>query len=262
MNDIYTSAVINARLGSMLTSERIRRMVAMPTASEAAKILMECGWEIIENDDDMINAERARIVADFTEFCTDEKLRYATLARFDYHNAGVLYNNGTGLYPFSSIKSIKDYALLPEQMARGLRFLDTLNNPTPAQVEAVLQKCMYSDIKLNDYFRAEIDITNLRLAAKKVDEFIEDGTLDETVLKTLHHYDTEYNEVAKALTHSLERFENVSGQFLIEKAKQGAEVFYWFIKRLEELRIVKTILVGKKFGRSREELLIELGGVL
>jgi len=43
MGTIYNNAIISVRMGHMLSSDHIHRMIVAQTASDAAKVLFECG---------------------------------------------------------------------------------------------------------------------------------------------------------------------------------------------------------------------------
>jgi len=197
-----------------------------------------------------------------------------------------------------SIQS-KNYDDFTRHMKEALEILDNLS-PTPLDVEVELVRAMYFDMfrhleKINNryitnYFRSEIDIQNMRTLIKigknTLQSFnkliIGGGHLDEShfnaiISKDYHDIKSslvQYDEVINAIIKSTEEknptiFENVANRFLIAQAKQNSEdsfslnmLFSWLIEKLEELRIVKVILMGKKIGKSKEDLRNQLEGVL
>ena len=326
MSILYSNAIVSVRSGKMLNADRIRRMVATNSGAEAAKILFECGYdenlvnEFNDNDDEIINLERKKTVESFSELCVDENLRYAVLAKFDYHNATALYTANItesdkkgqtpdSVYPFGNIAveilkhaiSKKNYGPLPDLMASALSELDGYAQPSAATIELVLSRALYSDIlpridktgnqKIKEFFTAEIDILNLRTAAKlklfggnREDFIIEGGVISPGTLSTVFTknleliksdlHSNDYGYIAEAYAKSiingdLTLFENIANNFLIRKSAENSDdsfalnmLFHWFIAKLDELRIVKIILMGKKFGKTKEELREQLRGVI
>lgn len=317
MSIIYSNAIVSVRSSKMLTVDRIRRMVAAQTAADAAKILFECGYDEQllttqpERDDLIINAERKRTIEEFNKLCPDKNVKYCVMARFDYHNAMTLYGREANqvdpdaLYSLGNIDldklktaiAKKSYTALPDPMASALSRLDKNSEPSPIQTEVELSRAMYQDIFANakrniaEYYRAEVDMMNLRVAAKSKlfgqkyeNMFVEGGTIAESSVRSLLTKNPndvkvavanpKYSKVLDALVTSMNavnlvEFENVAGETLIEISKNNSDdlfsinmLFYWFIKKMEELRIVKTILMGKKFGKTKEELREDLRGVL
>lgn len=315
MSIIYSNAIISVRSSKMLNVDRIRRMIAAQTATDAAKILFECGYDekILTTQPDRVDLiiarEREKTVREFAELCTDDNLRNCILARFDYHNAIAIYidNNATeSVYPIGNIDvgvlraavQKKNYSPLPDNLAMALVSLDRMNGATATEVEVTLNRVMYTEIfsritkgAIHDYFRAEVDFLNLRTAAKiKIfggdykNLFIDGGLATEeqinnllskkaeTIKSALIH--TNYDRVLDVLLTGIENedltiFENTANAYLILLSEERADslfsvnmLFHWFVKKTEELRIVKKILMEKKFGKSREQLREELKGVL
>jgi len=313
----------------MLNTDRIRRMVAANSASEAAKILFECDYnaELITNfadrDDLIIDSERKRTVETFVDLMTNDVLKYIVLAKFDYHNGAAVYNwhktSGSpdelkeAVYPFGNIElgklrfavTTKNYSALPDVMAQTLSDLDKLElsgqSPDMPKIDLEFNRALYADImprlkKLNNrgieaYFRAELDILNIRTFAKlqltggtPTNEFIHGGRLTESDLAPMFSktsagiknslsmagMDLIANTLAKGLdSGNLTEFENVANAYLVKIGVRDSDnlfktntLFAWYVAKIEELRIVKLILMGKKFGKSKDDLRAELAGLL
>jgi len=313
----------------MLDADRIRRMIHANTIEDTTKILFEMDYDLSEDDiinpsDAIITNELKRFVKEFGELCPSDDLLYVVLGRFYYHNAAAFYNarlrnpddakassTVDSVYPFGNdylepvmLRSAiyrKSYINLPDAMALTLRKLDDIASPSPFMVDLEFNRALYADIftklkpiknrHIKQYFRAEIDLLNLRTYAKlrfagniPSDIYIEGGEISEESLNTIFeknlrnskvafmglNYDAVIAELMIGLENAnLVRFENTSNNFLIELSKEGSDdifslsmLFGWFIAKMEELRIVKTILIGKKFGKSRDELREDLRGII
>ena len=92
---LYLSACLRARERSLVSRERLERMVSAPDDAEAAKILTECGYpELAGTTDTQLErafSERRRAALDEMEkLCPEKALVDAFRLRYDYHNAKVL----------------------------------------------------------------------------------------------------------------------------------------------------------------------------
>ena len=191
----------------------------------------------------------------------------------------------------------RDYAVLPEPMREALLGFNK-DNPSAFGVELGLVRAMYADILpkvrklgnsgIKEYFRVEVDFANMLSFAKmrlygKMEKspFIEGGKATESQVNSIMSKNPgavkagfaslPYSDVTYALAEGLESldlapFERASANYLIGQSKKGSDdsfslnpLFSWWVEKWEELRTVKTILVGKKLGMTREELFAELG---
>ena len=92
---LFLSTRIRALECSLLTRERMERMLDAPTAAEAAKVLQECGYpEMEEVTVDSVNAVlaqvRQRTFDDLYLFAPDPGILDVFKIKYDYHNAKVL----------------------------------------------------------------------------------------------------------------------------------------------------------------------------
>ena len=246
---LYTNAILSVRSSQLLNADRIRRMIAAPNERMASEVLYECGWNI--EGADIIEVERKRTIREFIELCPSEILRDIIVAKSEFVMEGIQeYYDGQ----FVRLGKLKNRAI-------------------------------------TNYFVAEVDLLNLRTFAKlrlvggkPEGMFIGGGQIAERDALTLFERKPEgiktslahlgYGALLETLVEGLNNgdlaeFENASLTYLVELSKQGAEdsfrlnmLFHWFVAKSEELRIVKTILTGKKFGKSRDELREELRGVI
>ena len=290
---LFTNAVLTSRQNKLLNADRIKRMINAQSAQEAAKILFECGYneEIItfqpEKDDLIIGYELEKTVKTFKEFCPDEKLKECVLAKFDYHNAKVLYKSKfvkidlyETLYSFGNVdvellkKSIesKRYLDMPVGLAQVIEKLDKTKNPTLRDIDLQFEKAMYEYIAENikglknasiiKYFKTEIDIINQRTYLKcqlyKTEKDFEAFFIKGGFKKK--------DEMRKDISDIAE-FEEKSNDLLREIGHEGKDdnfglnvMFNWFNLKIEELKVVKMILLGKKLGLSRRQIKDNLKG--
>jgi len=230
-------------------------MIAMNTVEDATDILHECGWDLFAAN--IFEAELTRVISDFKELCPNPILAEIVFAKASFDQEGA-----------ADIKTIQNY--YNQQFAR-------------------LKQLKNKDI--TNYFKAELDLLNLRtfakvraIGSKPSNIFIEGGNVTEGELMSIFERNTakvktaignlEFSELLDKLTEgldsgSLTEFENASQSYLVKLSKEGGEdsfrlnpLFHWYIAKMEELRVVKTILTGKKFGKSKEKIREELQGVL
>jgi len=187
----------------------------------------------------------------------------------------------------------RNYEGLPKFLAEVFAELDRIPAPTPTQVEVAINRALYKDIFaktkrignkiIKEFYVAQLDILNIKNFAKlriqggeEQDIYISGGTigketLQEVLRKDLHFVKTaltatKYESLVEVLLRGIESadlgvFETVAHEYLnkIATREDGnvfsiAMTFAWFVKKLEEIRIVKILLTGKKFGASRDDL--------
>jgi len=279
MSTIYSNAVISARLGTMLDADRIHRMIVATTTEDASKILLECGWDVHDDVDTMLSREFTKTVREFLTLCTDKHLLSAVRAMFLYHNASAIYrdiDSDGALYPVDAtdlsptqIRTAiqkQSFDALPKHLATAFEDL-RINSKSDAETR--IMQAMYADIlsrriprEVKEYFRTQIDILNLRNTAKGLTTFIDGGTPKDMLR-------TKYLDLLDALDGGIDKFENASQAYLINQIMSDdgnlfttKTTFAWFVKKLEELRIARIILTGKKFGATRDELRERLRGLV
>ena len=303
---LYASGAIAVRSSrNLLTKTHIRNMINAGGATDAAKILEEVDYnrEIIntnpENDDLIIADERARTVKTFRELCGDRALLYCVMAKYEYHNLKTLYKARTlnnlkkstaeTLYPFA-VHSF-DMNRLPIPLRSAVRTLESRAKFDTAEIDLGIDMALYQDISANvkniktrsiaDWFRAEIDIVNLRtyfkcraLKLNGEDFFVKGGLLKPSTIKTATGNDENSKEALRGTPYaalqltSIDDFESSAAEYLVQKSTAGknnintlAPLFHWYVLKQEEFKAVKTILMGKRFGFSKEKTRDNLRGV-
>ena len=261
---IYSNSIIAVRVSKqMLNQARIKAMINASTAADAAKVLLECGYTLYENDDAIIADERAKTMQTFIELCPDDALLYCVKAKHDYHNAKVLVKKKSGkidpnetLYPFAiqdlrgSFKNLEDKT--DEQIETALY----------QDIAPYIQKIKSKTIK--DYFRAEIDFLNMRTFAKcRLAKMSPAGLFVEGGTQTPSQIDKAAAEIS-----DLSKFETDCNDFLIKKTEADKNdifssmiLFNWFIMKQQEFKAVKAILMGKRFNFSKDQIRDSLRGL-
>ena len=92
---LFLSTRIRALERSLLSRERMERMLDASSAVDAAKVLQECGYPEIEevtvdSIDKMLAAARERTYDDLYLFAPDRNIIDVFKVKYDYHNAKVL----------------------------------------------------------------------------------------------------------------------------------------------------------------------------
>lgn len=187
---IYANALVSAKMGEMLTSDKLQRLIDCTSSAEALKYLNECGLEG-PSLDELFKKEYDGIYSFLYETAPVPGIRSAFLKRNDYLNAKTLvkckYTRREAepalLFPYGNIACDKlkeyilsdTYAFLPDYMRRALEEIDlafSQGNRTGKTVDCLLTKAMYADIlsevkgygKMADAFSAEVDMCNLSMA--------------------------------------------------------------------------------------------------
>jgi vacuolar-type H+-ATPase subunit C/Vma6 len=300
---LYANAVIAVRGNKhLLTKAMMRTMINASGAAEAAKILVEAGYNDAlitqdpERDDLIIADEREKTFRLFESLCADENILHCIRARYDYHNAKILYSANHGkiditetLYPFA-LKSITGN--IADGLKQAIKKLDAMGNPKAADVFFHIERALFIDTaesikkikvkNIREYFEAEIDFTNIRSFVKsrgtKSDPsefFIEGGKLTARSLQSILSTDTsgikqafsgEYEPIMKSLIVG-NSLEEAMSLYLVTLAEHGKDdifsigpLFFWFVMKNEEFKAVKTILMGKRFNFSKENIRDNLGG--
>lgn len=167
----------------------------------------------------------------------------------------------------------------------------TLEKAMYADIINQLNKIKNKTIK--NYFTAEVDMINITTFAKcrmdkiSVEElnnyFISGGNLTRKELDPIYNSsiknyigvvsNSKYRGLIKALQECFELndigiFESYASNYLVEVAQEEKEnifsvalVFAWFILKLEELKIVKIILLGRQLDYSKRQFRDALKGI-
>ena len=244
---LYSNTIITVKSSLLLSEDKIKRMIAGDNFDEAVLVLLECGYDqnvIVnaENDEDKIIAdEMKKCIALFTKLCPDGALLDAVNTQFDYHNARILYkarfdglNVHDAIYPsetahFHKLEHAinkKQYTFLPQNMRTALKTLDGIDAPTADKIDEVFNKALLAEMQ--------------GIAKKIKSAFVRQYLLtdDPAVLQS-------DNLVPKG-----------------DDSAFGLEKFLkWFILKKRELAIVKTILMGKKLGLTRDKIREMVAGI-
>ncbi len=89
---LFVSTYLRSRERALLTAARMERMIEAPTVQEAAKVLVEIGYnEFDANSMDSLGsalaAEREKVFADLYRFVPDRSVVDVFQVKYDYHNA-------------------------------------------------------------------------------------------------------------------------------------------------------------------------------
>ena len=197
---LFLSAMVKARESKMLTADAYERMLTAPDFEDAAKVLVDYGYEDMSRFtapevEKALNDRRAAVFADVAAREPERGAAEALELKYDYHNAKVILKSratGTdGERMFSQSGSVDpktmmeaydtdDYRFLPEKLgsalaeARGI--LARTNNPQLA--DFCLDRAYFAELRglaeqmrggfLKKYAAVLIDGANLRAAVRTV----------------------------------------------------------------------------------------------
>ena len=192
------SAMLRARENRLLNEEKAQRMLDAASFAEAAKLIVDCGYEDMSSMNsseinDALNAHRSAILYELDGLVPEEGIVDLFRMKYDYHNAKtVIKAEAMGQEPerlMSDAGRVKPAALLEayleehfsilpgelgNAMARAKAVLARTGNPQLA--DTVLDQAYFDELsagakKLNnaflaDYVRVLIDSTNLKIAVR------------------------------------------------------------------------------------------------
>ncbi|MBR5381880.1 MAG: V-type ATPase subunit [Oscillospiraceae bacterium] len=195
---LYLSAYLRARESTLLTNERVNRMLDAKTYEDAAKVLEECGY----GDMTDVNAaelekrfseKRDRTMHDLALTAPDSAIVDVFRVKFDYHNAKVLIKSeasgvkgdhllsGAGRVPPEVLEDayVRDEMKgVPSVLAQAIREAkDTLaRTDDPRLSDFVLDRAYYKEFQelaeesgssfLVEYGKLAVDSANLRTAVR------------------------------------------------------------------------------------------------
>ena len=191
---LFLSTRIRVLERSLLTKERMERMLDASAPADAAKILQECGYpEMEEVSVDSVNAmlsqARARTFDDLSFFAPDHRIVEAFQVKYDYHNAKVLLKSeargvdgaqllvDTGRIPAPQLQECvraSDFRGLPGRLSQAIvTARETLGAAGDPQLcDFVLDRAYFEDMLdlaqqsgsgfLEGYVRLNIDVANLK----------------------------------------------------------------------------------------------------
>ena len=192
------SAMLRAREGKLLNEEKAQRMLEAPSFAEAAKLLVDCGYEDMSsmNSNEIntaLNAHRSAILYELDGLVPEEGIVELFRMKYDYHNAKTVVKaeamgqeperllSDTGrMKPAALLEAYQEehYSVFPGElgtaMAEAKAVLARTGNPQLA--DTVLDQAYFDELsrgaeKLNnaflaDYVRILIDSVNLKIAVR------------------------------------------------------------------------------------------------
>lgn len=197
---LYSSARIRALERTLLTRDRIERMLDSKTASEAAKVLSECGYEDIpsitrESLETMLSKERSRVYSLLRSFVPHREIIDFFRVKYDYHNLKAIVkaeaqdidedrlvvSDGRFAKP-ALINAVRkaDYSGIPAEMGHAIEsakdILSRTGDPQLSDIEfdracfgemlSIAQSL--GSVFLTGYVRLLIDIANIRIIVRSV----------------------------------------------------------------------------------------------
>ena len=188
------SARIRAMETTLLTAERMERLLEARSGEEVSKLLQECGYPELdaarpEAMDAALSQAREALLADLGDSAPDSRYIDIFKLKYDYHNAKTILKAaaiGTdparmlmdmGRVGAAELKAAMDSGeldslpgTLPEAVAEAKSVLDTTRDPQLSDI--TLDRWMYRDMAqvadvtgsafLRGYVAAQIDAANLR----------------------------------------------------------------------------------------------------
>ena len=188
------SARIRAMENTLLTRERMEQVLEVRTGEEAAKILQECGYPVLdpnrpEEMDAALASVREATLADLTDSAPDPRYIDIFKLKYDYHNGKVLLKAAAmgvdpgrmlmdmGRVPAAELREAVESGrmeglpgCLPDALEEAREVLNTTRDPQRGDL--VLDRWCYRDLQavaeatgsdfLQGYVRAQIDAANLR----------------------------------------------------------------------------------------------------
>lgn len=192
---IYANARVKVMENTLLSNEKITRMVLADRLEDGVKILIESGYGGAVGLTDpyafetLLCSEAERLDAFVQESLPKNSGMETFLVKNDYHNAKVyakakyarLEDVSSMLMPAGLLDTERlhdailddNYVDLPKHMAQALEAVDRAmtESPSPRSVDILLDRAMFADImdrmravknpKLTEYWRANIDLANV-----------------------------------------------------------------------------------------------------
>lgn len=195
---LFLSAWLRARECDLLTGARMERMIAAPTAAEAAKVLGEIGYsDFSPNSDQELNqalaAEREKVFQELYQMVPDRSVVDVFRVKYDYHNVKAVLKSlavgadssrllvDAGRMPAKKLEEALregDYGALPHEMQAPCREAAEVLSSTgdPQRSDFILDAAYFREMLqaakatgsglLERYVRATIDAANLRSAVR------------------------------------------------------------------------------------------------
>jgi len=200
-NLVFSNARVKSLESSLITEEKMTRMIHAANLEEGVKILYECGYaggttlERAEDYPALLEEELKRVTAFFRETMISSSGMDAFLLEEDYLSAKIFMkkkymrdaSDSGDLPPEGNIShdTLKEcifndnYSSFPKFMAEALHLIDELfasGRRSPRYIDTCLDKAMYKDIHARiskgknktiiEYFKAKTDLTNIATALR------------------------------------------------------------------------------------------------
>ena len=197
---LFLSAMVKARESKMLTDELRERMLAARSYEDAAKVLVDCGYDDMSHMnsaevDEALSARRGAIFREIASFSPEKGTAEAFELKYDYHNAKVIIKSrGTGIdagrllsgagrvsaQTLAEAYDNDDYRAVPNILAHAMSdargILARTNNPQLA--DFCLDRAYFAELNaiaggmngsfMKSYAASLIDGANLRAAVRTV----------------------------------------------------------------------------------------------
>lgn len=197
---LYSSARIRVLERTLLSRDRVDRMLESKNASEAAKVLVECGYEDIpfitrENLETLLSRERSRVYSLLSSFVPHREIIDFFRIKYDYHNLKTIVKSqaqnvdaqrlmiNDGRFDRTTLVNAvqkADHSKLPNVMSQAIDsakdILSRTGDPQLSDLEfdrACFSEMLSMALKIGStflagYTRLLIDVTNIRIIVRSV----------------------------------------------------------------------------------------------
>lgn len=197
---LFLSSRLRAMENSLLTQARMERMLDAPTVEDAAKVLLECGYEElaqvnVDTVNQMLAHARDQVFYDLAACAPDPRMVDVFKIKYDYHNAKVLLKSeATGEDPerllvdagrmpgkaLAAAVAESDYGSMPLALAGAIQAARELLGATkdPQQADFLLDQAYFREMEqlakdtgsafLAGYVQRMVDVANLRSVVRVV----------------------------------------------------------------------------------------------
>lgn len=192
------SAMLHARETRMLSREKALRMISAPTFEEAARMLVECGYEEMSQKnageiEDSLTAHKRAIYEELSRMIPERDLLDLFRIRYDYHNAKVLIKSeamkvdgtrlmsGEGRYSVEGLKEAfvrEKYSDISETLAKAMKDAsgELARTQNPQTAEFILDQAYFRELTdcaqklaypfVTGYVKLLADCANLKSAVR------------------------------------------------------------------------------------------------
>ena len=165
---LFLSTMLRAREAKMLSKDRIRRMVDAPSFQDAAKQLLECGYEDMSamsaaQIDEALAAHRAAVFEELSRVMPEPAILEAFRLKYDYHNAKVLIKSEAadvdGAYLMSGSGRVPAKALIEAFHNEEFRFIPKRLGEAIAEARGIIRRTenpQLADFAIDRAYYAEL----------------------------------------------------------------------------------------------------------